>query len=152
MNFKILNKKQSDNLLKDIKQNYIIDKIDIDCGFIEKSNKIFIISRDISRIDFRNMRLNDIGLYFCKVEKDGIRLSIEGSQLVGENAKNSIILDEEETKKWFSGEDIQDKEGYGYFIVKNKKDILGCGKVKEGKLYNFVPKERRIELFRNLFK
>jgi NOL1/NOP2/fmu family ribosome biogenesis protein len=47
---------------------------------------------------------NDGWLYFGRVEIDGIRLSIEGSFLVGPKAtKNVITLDDERARRYLSG-------------------------------------------------
>ena len=45
------------------------------------------------------------------------------------------------------GNDI-DKEFnvHGFIILKYKKDFIGCGRYKEGKIFNYVPKERRLRV------
>ena len=83
-------------------------KVKIDYGFLKNSKgRIFIISKDISKIDISKLRLNSVGMYFCEIDSKGIRLGIEGSQIIGPKAtKNIVELDEEETRKWFKGEDL----------------------------------------------
>lgn len=84
------------------------------------------------------------GIYFGKIEKDGLRLSIEGSFIVGRVAKKGIVeLSEEETTKWLSGEDL-DIPIEGYCILKWEDYFLGCGKGNGKKILNFVPKDRRL--------
>lgn len=143
MNFRILNKKEYTNLLNRIKEQFQIKDLNLDYGFIQNKEKIYLISKDLSKIDYKKTRFNNLGLYFCTLEKDGIRLSIEGAQLIGKNVGKILELNEKETKRLFLGEDIENKEGFGYVIIKNKKDILGCGKLKDNKLLNYTPKERR---------
>jgi len=89
------------------------------------------------------------GVYFGRVESDGIRLSIEGSFLVGPKAtKNVVELDDERAKRYLAGEsvEIENKELHGWVIVKWRSYYLGSAKAKEGRLINYVPKERRLKL------
>lgn len=84
------------------------------------------------------------GIYFGKLEKDGLRLSIEGSFIVGKVAKKGIVeLNEEEAIKWLKGENI-DIAYEGYCILKWGNYFLGCGKGNGKKILNFIPKDRRL--------
>ncbi len=88
----------------------------------------------------------DRGLYFGRMESNGIRLSIEGSFLVGPRAtKNVLELDEERAKRYLAGESIQiDTELEGWIILKWGSYYLGTGRIKWGRVYNYIPKERRL--------
>jgi len=148
MNFKPLNSKEKENVLKLIKKQFSIEDLHLDYIFFSnEDHKIFIISKDVSKINLSNLRINNIGLYFGKIEDDGFRLSIEGSQIIGNLALNNIIeIDDVDTKKWFLGEDIPTKVDNvrGYVILRNKNDFLGCGKIKNNKIINYIDKGRRI--------
>lgn len=123
-------------------------KIKVDYGFLRNNkSRIFVISKDISRIDVSKLRLNSAGMYFCETDAKGIRLSIEGSQIIGPKAaKNVVELSEEETKKWLKGEDLEKecKGCSGFVILKSKNDFLGTGKYTNGKILNYVGKTRRV--------
>ncbi len=85
------------------------------------------------------------GLYFGTLERDGIRLSIEGSDIVGRIAKRGVLeVDDEKAMKWLRGEDIE-VNVKGYAIVKWGSYFLGCGKGNGRILRNYVPKERRLQ-------
>ncbi|MEM1657743.1 MAG: hypothetical protein QXK94_01750 [Candidatus Jordarchaeales archaeon] len=92
------------------------------------------------------------GIYFATLEPfngmNTIRLSIEGSQIIGAKAtKNVIEIDSSLAEKWLKGEDIPIPPNFeGYVIVKDKSknDFLGCGLARNGRLVNFFPKARRI--------
>ena len=89
------------------------------------------------------------GVYFGYLEHDGLRLSIEGSQIVGRHAtKNILELGEKEMQDWLNGMNLDKKCKKGYLILKFKKDFVGCGKSNGEKIWNFVPKERRIRHFK----
>ncbi len=88
------------------------------------------------------------GVYFARIESDGIRLSIEGSFLVGPKAtKNVVELDEEKARRYLAGESVEiDENLHGWVIVKWRSYFLGSAKAKERKLINYVPGDRRLRL------
>ena len=146
-NLIILNSKEIKKILSLLEKQFGFNS-KLDYVFLRNNeNKIFLINRDIERIDLDRLRINNIGLYFGKIEHDMIRLSIEGSQLIADRCnKNIIILDNEQMKEYFKGENIKiDSELKGFVILKNKEDIIGCGKINNNLLLNFMPKERRIK-------
>lgn len=122
-------------------------ELELDCGFLEsKDGDIFLISRDIERLDIERLRIDSLGLYFGQMRNDEFRLSIEGSQMVGKiAAKNIIEISDDQLKLWMAGENLETKqESRGYQIIKHNSDFLSCGKYKDGMILNFVPKARRI--------
>lgn len=145
---KILNNKEIKEICKLIEKQWGA-KPKLDYGFLQNNkNRVFIISKDISKIDLSKLRLNSVGMYFCEIDDKGIRLSIEGSQIIGPKAtKNVVELNEEETKKWFKGENLEIKGDYsGFLIIKNNNDFLGTGKYSNGKILNYVGKSRRVNV------
>ena len=93
---KILNNKEIKDIYKIIEKQWEA-KIKLDCGFLSNNkNRIFIISKELSRIEISRLKLNSIGMYLCETDRQGMRLSIEGSQIVGPAAKrNTIELSDE---------------------------------------------------------
>lgn len=145
---KILNNREIKEIYKLIETQWGA-KIRLDYGFLKNNkNRVFIISKDISKIDVSKLRINSVGMYFCEIDDKGIRLSIEGSQIIGGKAtKNFVELSEEETKRWFKGEDLEIKGDYsGFIILKNKKDSLGTGKYANGRILNYVGRGRRVSV------
>ncbi len=113
--------------------------------------KIFIVNRDISQIELKNLRIDRAGLYFAEVKGDQIRLSKEGTQLLfKENQgllKNLIELNQDEVKRYFCGEDLEKNlsKDNRFIILIYEKNVLGCAKYKDGKIINFLPKQYRGE-------
>lgn len=145
---KILNNKEIKEIYKLFEKQWGA-KIKLDYGFLRNNkNRIFVVSKDISKIDVSKLRLNSVGMYFCEYDKVGIRLSIEGSQIIGPNAsKNIVEIDENETKRWFKGEDLEKRGDYsGFVILKHKNDFLGNGKYSNGRILNYVGKSRRVDI------
>ena len=144
---KILNSREIKEIYEMIEKQWGA-KIKLDSGFLKNlKNRVFIITKDIAEIDTSKLRINSAGMYFCEIDSKGIRLSIEGSQIIGPKAaKNVVELDEEETKKWFKGEDLEKEceDCKGFVIMKNKNDFLGTGKYSNGRILNYVSKSRRI--------
>lgn len=146
MNLKILNKKEVKNILNLLdKQFGFKDKLDY--VFLQHENgKLYVANRDIFDIDFKKIRINNIGSYFGQVRGNELRLSIEGSQLIGSYAKKNVIeLNDKEKEGWMKGIDISySEELSGFVLLKHRNDFLGCGKIVNNKLLNYIPKTRRL--------
>jgi NOL1/NOP2/fmu family ribosome biogenesis protein len=147
LQLKILNSREVKEVMKKIEDQWGC-RMKLDYGFLQNTKKrIFIVNRQISEVDISKLKVNNIGMYFCEDDGVGIRLSIEGSQIIGPHAtKNLLEVSDIEAKSWFKGEDLLcDNDGLsGFVILKNKNDFLGSGKFSKGKILNFVSKTRRI--------
>ena len=146
-NLRILNNKEIKQVLNKIKIQFGIKEIKLNLGMLRnKEGKIFLITKDINKVNLDKLRINELGLYIAKEDK-GIRLSIEGSYIFGKYAtKNVHEIDSIDAYFWMTGEDISCKKEFKDFvIIKYKDDYLGTGKWKENKILNFIPKERRIK-------
>ena len=109
-------------------------------------NDLFIVSKDIVKVDAQKLKINSVGLYLGEMKDWKLRLSIEGSQLIGPIAKKNVVeLNKDEREKWLRGEDLEKPvKEEGFVIMKAGNDFVGCGRVKEGRILNFVPKARRL--------
>ena len=148
--WKVLNSKEVKAVAELVKQQWGCDLADVssNCGFLEGSDgDIFMISRDIEKLDLENLRVDSLGLYFGQLRNDELRLSIEGSQMVGKFATTNVVeIDDAEFKDWICGNDLEKSPGdcSGFVIIRHGSDFIGCGKCKDGKILNFVPKARRV--------
>ncbi len=144
----VLNTREVKRILNWLKEHYGIKELKIDKVFLKSTkDRIYLISKKISELETKNLRINLIGMYFAKEEPKGIRLTIEGSQIIGPKAtKNVAELNKEQIKKWIRGEDVDIKEELeGLVIIKYGNDFYGNGVYKDGKILNYIPKERRIK-------
>jgi len=133
---RVLEKKNKKTFLQLLKKQFgFEDKLDY-AYLTNNKNKIFIVNRDIAEIDLNKIRINSAGLYIAEFKNNEVRLSIEGSQLIGKKAKKNIIeLNEKQAREWLKGKDIELKaKEKGFVILKHNKDYLGSGKVKEDKI------------------
>ena len=139
--------KEVKKLLKQINEQFDLKKIEFDYYFlISRKNRVYLLSKDFVNFDLADLRINNIGLYFCTVESDGIRMSIEGSHLIGKYAtKNVVEIDDDHLDLWVAGSDLHlNEDCIGYVLLKNGNDFYGCGKSNGEKIITFIPKSRRI--------
>jgi NOL1/NOP2/fmu family ribosome biogenesis protein len=144
---KILNRKEAKRILKRVEDQWGCTLEGDYVLLLSERQRVYVTNREVFDIDVSNLRVNSFGVYFAEI-KGGVRLSIEGSQMIGPNAKKNIVeLDEKEIKEWMRGEDlIKDTDCEDFVILKQGDDFLGTGKVVPGKILNFVPKTRRVRL------
>lgn len=112
--------------------------------------KIRLYSGNLStgelRILGKNLRIETVGVYFAKEEKDGIRLTLDGLQLIkNQITKNILEISDEQADNWMRGNDLEIRSDKNYKVLKNNHEFLGCGKSTGDKITNFVPKERRVK-------
>ena len=146
MNGKFLNSKEVKEVHKLLNSQYgFCEKLDYYFYKTEK-DRLYLINKEIAEI-VDDFKINSLGLYIATIAKGGmIRLTVEGSQLIGPKCtKNIIELDETKMFEWFKGEDlIMDGPEGEFVMIKFKTDFIGCGKVREGKILSYLPKARRL--------
>ena len=146
-NLKILNSKEIKKILDVIKKQFCADFKHDYVFLMNVKNKIYIVNRDIERVDLSKLRVNSYGLYFGEFRGDELRLSVEGSQTIGPLARKNVVeLDEKETKNWFKGNDLDVKHDRVFVILKSGEDFIGCGKSLGDKILNYLPKIRRLNV------
>ena len=145
-NLKFLDSKEKKLFLRKLKDQFDFSVKIEDNLLRSDKGKIFLISKDVSKVDFKDLRVNSVGMYLGRDDKE-IRLSIEGSQLIGPKAKKNVHpVNEREMENWMAGDEIDCNEEYeGFVILKYNDDFIGCGKYSNRKILNYVPKERRIK-------
>ena len=126
-----------------------------DYAYLKNEKKrIFLINKDLVRIDLEKLRIDKVGLYFAEVSET-LRLSKEGASFLFREAvknkielKNIVELDGRETKAYFAGVDLTKSLDIGnsLILLKYQNDILGCARYKDGKILNFLPKIYRGEV------
>ena len=147
---KFFKENEREKILKQLKQQFGIKNISFKLARLGKE-RIIAFSGDISDREVLNLdrvaHIEGIGLYFAKEQMDGIRLSIEGSQILSNQiTKNIFELDEKQAEQWMLGQELNIKtDKKGFFVMKFKEDMLGTGKVSENRITNFVPKQRRLK-------
>ncbi len=120
-----------------------------------EKDKIFIINKDVAKIDLKKVIVDKLGLYFAELRNEEVRLSKEGAQLLGREAaendqklNNVVSLTAEEAKLYFQGVDLVKDLGQGskLVLIGYGGEIIGCSRYKDGKVLNFLPKIHRGEV------
>lgn len=117
-----------------------------------EKGKIYLINKDLVRIDLTKIKIDKLGLYFAEEKGESIRLSKEGAQFLynegKDKLKNVVELDSQEMKRYFKGEDLEKDLGKEnrFILLKFKDDVFSCAKYKDGTILNFLPKMHRGEV------
>lgn len=118
-------------------------------------DKVFIVNKDVARIELKNLLIDKIGLYLGELNETEFRLSKEGAQLLALEAqkykielKNIVSFTKEEIKSYFQGLELERDLGTEnkLILLEYEGDIFGCAKYKMGKILNFLPKIHRGEV------
>ena len=143
---RFLNARERKRLIELLREQYGFDKRPDYVFLLSEKNRIYIINSEIRRLDFDRLNVNTIGLYFGEVHDNEIRLSIEGSQIVGPHADRNVIeVNAKDAREWMRGEDIHyDYPSKKFVIIRCGNDYMGCGRAKGNRILNHVPKTRRI--------
>lgn len=147
-NLKVLERKDKKRFLGLLEKQFgFKDKLDY-VFLTNNKNRIFLVNKVIAEINLDRIRINSAGLYIAEFSNNEVRLSIEGSQVIGPGSNKSIIeLDEKTAREWLKGKDIEIKTKMkGFVILKQGEDYIGCGKVKDDRILNFIPKIRRLNV------
>ncbi|MBI5065372.1 hypothetical protein HZA97_03975 [Candidatus Woesearchaeota archaeon] len=143
-----LNTKQAKEILAlfDKQWGAKLDWLDKYYFVISQKEKLYIINREISNVEFEKLNIDKMGLYVAEIKNNQIRLSIEGSQMIGPLAKKNILeLTPEQRTLWMMGRDLQITGNYsGFLIIKCENDYLATGRYDDGVIANHVSKSRRI--------
>ncbi|MCD6403279.1 MAG: hypothetical protein J7K98_03040 [Candidatus Aenigmarchaeota archaeon] len=150
MKARIMSKKEVKEFLKKLKERFGFEDEMDEFVFVQtKNGKIKILNKQVLSLNLEGLRVENVGLYFARWDGKEVRLSIEGSQIVGKKAKKNVLeLSEDEAMEWMRGKNLEVGERSveeGFVILKHKDDFLGCGRYKNGRILSFVPKWRRIK-------
>jgi len=141
--------KEKDKILEELNKRYGIDEIPFQ--LIRGGNeKIRGFSGNITREQLDKLsqllRIELIGIYLIKNEHENdFRLSIDAMHLLKDKInKNILELNDKQFKEWIRGYDLDVKVEKGTFIISYKGDFIGSGKSNGERIFNYVPKDRRL--------
>jgi len=145
---KFMNSKERKRMFLYFEERFCIPRQAFDdYHFLENKEKIWICSKEMPGIDFRNLRVEGIGMLFGR-KGINIKPTTNMVQLFGKAVgKNILTLNNEQKEQFIQGLDILNLKANvepGYVMVKHNNDFLGCALYKEEYLKNQVPKQRRI--------
>ncbi|MEK6853196.1 MAG: hypothetical protein AABX64_00775, partial [Nanoarchaeota archaeon] len=60
-------------------------------AYLQNANgKLFLINKDIVKVDLEKLRVDKVGLYVAEVKDNSVRLSKEGAQLLAKENPDSL--------------------------------------------------------------
>ena len=112
--------------------------------FIDEERNVYLVNRDIEKIDLKSFRIKTAGLVIGGYDR-GFIFTVEGSQLLKEEIKKVIELNNKQIQDWVKGKDLSVKEENGFYLLKFESDIYGAGIVINGTLKNSLDKFRAVK-------
>ena len=149
----ILNSKERKEFHRLLSEYYGVDEV-LDGALLrnEKKEKLYLFSKDLAHFDTEGLNIDAMGVYIGALARGRLRLTIEGSQLIGPKAtKNTLALNKEETDAWLAGgnipidileADVSEIPDGTFLLIHNGNDWIGCGRKSDQFIYNYVPKTR----------
>jgi NOL1/NOP2/fmu family ribosome biogenesis protein len=150
---KILNSKEVKNIYELLAQQYgFSGKLEVAFMLSEKKERVYIFTKDLANIDLGALRVDTMGLYFATFFEGKLRLTIEGTQLIGPQCTRNVIdVSKKEMQTWMLGEKLElskleqhPGDVDGFVILRYGTDYLGCGKIGGDLVLNYIPKTRYI--------
>lgn len=100
---------------------------------------------ELNKLD-AEIRIENMGLYFAKQQIDGLRLTLDGVQLLRDQiTKNILQLNDKQANDWLKGQDLSIESDRAFKILQHNNEFLGCGKSTGERITNSIAKERRIK-------
>ena len=148
MNARFIKSSEKKEILNELNEYYGVSKLPyllIETG----RQRIRAFSGSLSKEEIlklsRHANIEIIGLYLASKRDDDIRLNFDAVSLLKDQIKENIVeIDEKQLALWIRGFDLDIKYKRGPVVIKYKDEIVGVGKSNEEKLFNYIPKERKV--------
>lgn len=108
---------------------------------VKKNDSIFILPNTL--LNFENLNLLSIGVLLGNISKGVFKPSHNSFHSYAEIYQNQVNLSDEQVYKYLQGLEIDINGKNGICVVRYKNIPLGGGKITNGKLKNYYPKELR---------
>jgi len=148
---KILSASEKKKIVKQLDEQFGIGKLNFLFARFGK-NKIRAYSGSLSKEEIQSLdketRIEIFGVYAINENENQLRLNLDFIHLIKDKiTKNILGLDKVGASLWLKGQDVEigEEKGNGFKIIKFGEDFIGCGRVVQGILKNYMPKERRIK-------
>ncbi len=146
LEMRFLNSRERKHFFAALKEQYGYEGSTEYLVFENGQNKFYLLNQSAAVIDWDGVRPKHAGLYVANQMHEELRLTMDGAQLLSNDCSHEkIVLTGEQQEQWMRGEDVAtEQEDTPFSIVMCGEDVLGCGKIKDGYLLNYVPKGRWI--------
>lgn len=114
-----------------------------DLEFVKRNDTIYALPK-INAIDFKNLNLLTIGTVVGSINKNILKINHNFYHSQGERFYKKINLNISELNEYLKGNEIDTQEENGICVICYQDICVGGGKVSNGKIKNYYPKELRI--------
>lgn len=136
--FKGIYRKEIDTLKIATKEYLNLDKINL----AKKNDSVFILPDTLP--DLRGLNVLSIGVLLGNINKDAFKPSHTAFHSYPEIFRNKMEIDKEDCKKYLQGLELDTETNiHGICVVTFKGIAIGGGKITNGRLKNYYPKELR---------
>lgn len=149
MNLNFIKSPEKRRIIEQLKEQFGISKLHY---LLTESGKekIRAFSGHLSKEEIKKLsyltNIEAIGVYLLKKEDNFLRLSLDAIHLLSKQiSRNTIEINENQLKDWLRGYDLNIKVPSGIVIIKHNNDFIGSGKSNGQKIFNYVPKDRRLK-------
>lgn len=149
MNIRFIKSSEKKQIVEQLNKQFGISELPyllIETG----KEKIRGFSGNISKEEIMDLgkiaNIEIIGLYIINKERENdLRLTLDAAHLLKDQISLGIVeINKEQFEKWIRGHDLDIETQKGTAIIKYSEDFIGCGKSNGLKIFNYVPKDRRL--------
>ena|SRR3989344_2075409 len=149
MKLQFLKSKEKRTLVEELEEQYGITELPyllLETG----KQKIRGFSGHLSKEEIvqltRLTNIEIIGAYLINQKDQNARISFDAIQLFKEQiTKNIIEINNQQLQLWLRGYDLEIQAPRGIVVLKYQEDLVGIGKSNTEKIFNYVPKERKLK-------
>jgi NOL1/NOP2/fmu family ribosome biogenesis protein len=150
MNVRFIKSKEKKKIVEQLSEIYGIEELNyllIETG----KRKIRAYSGHLSKEELSQLgnlvNVEIIGTYLINTRDEDPRLNFDVISLLRDKiTKNIIEIDKKQLEKWIRGHDLDIPNiPRGQVILKFDGELIGVGKSNEEKIFNYVPKERKLK-------
>ena len=103
---------------------------------------------EISQLDsVANIEI--IGMYIISKKDISPRINFDAltlKEIKSQITKSIIEINDEQLQLWLRGYDLDIQSNQGIIVLKFKEDLVGIGKSNGQKIFNYLPKERKLKI------
>lgn len=146
---KFLNSKQRKEIQQGLNEQYGITELPylmIEAG----KQRLRAFSGTFSREEIQQLsqiaNIELIGMYLISRKDNDLRLNFDAVSLLRDQITKSVLeIDEKQLNLWMHGQDLEIKCPRGIIVLKFKDELVGIGKSNTEKIFNYLPKERKLK-------
>jgi NOL1/NOP2/fmu family ribosome biogenesis protein len=146
---KFLNSKQKRRIVEELKEQYGITELPY--LLIEGGKQpLRAFSGNLSKEEIVQLsilaRIEVIGMYLISKKDNDCRLNFDAVSLLrNQISKNITEISKSQLDLWMRGHDLEIKCPRGIAVIKFQDELIGLGKSNTEKIFNYVPKERKLK-------